>query len=319
MSDADHDRAETEDAALLALLGALRTRGYAFTAPTPETHRRVLARGDKARARDLRDVFGWSARFDREVVGEELLTLMRRAGVLDETGPALASRVRVASLDDRLFLHSAYPPAGEDAVFFGPDSYRFAAFLRRELGRSPEPARLVDIGTGSGVGAVVAAALRPGARVLATDVNARALRLAAVNAAFAEVEVEMRATSGLEGVEGAFDIVVANPPYIGGDTQRTYRAGGQMLGAQVSVDWARSAMARLAPSGRLLLYTGAAIVGGEDRLRRALEEAAGGADGAFDLSYEELDPDVFGEQLDDPAYREAERIAVVGAVVVRRG
>jgi hypothetical protein len=42
------------------------------------------------------------------------------------------------------------------------------------------------------------------------------------------------------------------------------------------------------------------------------------AEAGCELRYSELDPDVFGEQLSQPAYREAERIAVVGAVAVKR-
>ena len=35
------------------------------------------------------------------------------------------------------------------------------------------------------------------------------------------------------------------------------------------------------------------------------------------LRYEELDPDIFGEELETPAYRDVERIALVSAVITR--
>ena len=35
------------------------------------------------------------------------------------------------------------------------------------------------------------------------------------------------------------------------------------------------------------------------------------------LDYRELDPDVFGEELDRPAYRDVDRIAVVAAIAVK--
>jgi hypothetical protein len=89
-----------------------------------------------------------------------------------------------------------------------------------------------------------------------------------------------------------------------------------MLGARISIDWARAAIPKLAPGGRLLLYTGSAIVtGGRDRLREALQATAQAAGAS--LRYREIDPDVFGEELEKPAYREAERIAAVGAVITR--
>ncbi|MGE0403972.1 MAG: SAM-dependent methyltransferase, partial [Kofleriaceae bacterium] len=37
-----------------------------------------------------------------------------------------------------------------------------------------------------------------------------------------------------------------------------------------------------------------------------------------ELVYEEIDPDVFGEELDTPAYRDVDRIAAVGATIALR-
>ena len=65
----------------------------------------------------------------------------------------------------------------------------------------------------------------------------------------------------------------------------------------------------------MLLYTGSPIVAGEDRLLAALAEELDEL--GCTLRYEELDPDIFGEELDQPAYRNAqvERIAAVGAII----
>jgi hypothetical protein len=35
--------------------------------------------------------------------------------------------------------------------------------------------------------------------------------------------------------------------------------------------------------------------------------------------YEEIDPDVFGEELERPAYAHVDRIAAVGLTVIKRG
>ncbi len=301
------------DGALAALLDRLRALGYHFVPPTPETHRRVAAR--RALAADLRDIFGWSFAFRPEALAPDLLDLLSRAEALEQDGGLCRSRVRIASLGDRLFLHSAYPTDARDSVFLGPDSYRFAAFLGRELAAGPEARRLVDIGAGAGVGAIVAAPYVPDARLTLTDINPLALRFARINAANAGLEVETVACPGLDGVAGAFDLAVANPPFILDGAGRFYRDGGGMLGARLSLDWALVAARRIAPGGRILLYTGSAIVGGEDRLRSALEAELAALGCA--LRYEELDPDIFGEQLDQPGYEEVERIAAVGAVIDR--
>lgn len=308
-------RLSDPDAALLALLGELKSREYAFVTPTPATHARVLERSDRRIARDLTDVLGWSLPFDAGVLDPQLLALLAAADQLVPHGSQLRAACRVSSLHGHLFLHSAYPTEAEDAVFFGPDSYRFADFICAHL-RDCDGARIVDIGTGAGVGGIAAADACPGARVTLTDINAKALRCARINAAFAGLDVELIEGDGLAAVEGEIDVAVANPPYIIDTQRRAYRDGGDMHGGQLSLDMAREAAARLSPGGRLLLYTGSAIVHGHDALKAALQAAMAELD--CTLAYRELDPDVFGEELERPGYADVDRIAVVGAVATKR-
>lgn len=299
----------------MALLQALAARGYQFTTPAPATYRRVYLRRGRVQAKSLADVFGWSLPFDPEVVGRELMDLLQGGEMLAHQGRHLASRFRVATLGGMQFLHSAYPTRQSHSVFFGPDSYRFADFIRAEMPALPAGARLLDIGAGSGVGGIFAETLAPKSRVLLADVNPQALRLAAVNAEVANVPAEFRDGDGLDRPGERFDLIVANPPYVGGASGPVYRAGGGSMGAEVSLRWAEAALKQLAPGGRLLLYTGSAIVAGEDPLRRALSEAADRAGCA--LRYRELDPDVFPGLLLRPSYWASERIAAVGAAFVR--
>ncbi|MGD9981613.1 MAG: class I SAM-dependent methyltransferase [Hyphomonadaceae bacterium] len=307
----DHDRA------LASLLAVLKARDYRFVAPTPATHARVIAR--RSRARDLRDVFGWSLPFSGDIVGPDLAELMLDAGILEQCGELFLSTVRISSLGDDLLLHSAYPTTQQDAVFFGPDSYRFARFLQRELPRLAPRAHIVDIGAGAGAGAIAAARILPDAYYTLTDINPHALRLAAINWVMAHLgPVYFAVCDALPDEPPAhappIDCIIANPPYIADTAHRAYRDGGAMHGAQVSLRWARLAAERLAPGGAFLLYTGSAIVDGEDRLKAALLETLSG----FDVSYCEIDPDVFGEELERNEYANVERIAVTGLVAVKR-
>lgn len=88
-----------------------------------------------------------------------------------------------------------------------------------------------------------------------------------------------------------------------------------MHGSQLALDWIMESAARLAPGGHILLYTGAPIIDGRDIVRTELDQLAPRA--GLDLSYEEIDPDVFGGVLRGPAYADVERIAAVGAVLRR--
>jgi release factor glutamine methyltransferase len=75
---------------------------------------------------------------------------------------------------------------------------------------------IVDVGTGSGCLAVCLAREFPATRVIATDISAAALSIAARNARRHGVGhgVEFRQTSLLDGVTGPAALIVSNPPYV---------------------------------------------------------------------------------------------------------
>ncbi|HET9359112.1 MAG TPA: peptide chain release factor N(5)-glutamine methyltransferase [Vicinamibacterales bacterium] len=76
--------------------------------------------------------------------------------------------------------------------------------------------RLADIGTGSGCLAVSLAREVPSATMTATDVSAAALEVARENARLHHVDdrVTFVETSFLDGIDGPFDLIAANPPYV---------------------------------------------------------------------------------------------------------
>jgi release factor glutamine methyltransferase len=81
------------------------------------------------------------------------------------------------------------------------------------LDGSEAPA-VLDVGTGTGAIALAIAQERPDARVTATDVSPEALSLARENAAANGLEVDFALADMFDGVDGAFDLVVSNPPYV---------------------------------------------------------------------------------------------------------
>ncbi|MBA6118105.1 class I SAM-dependent methyltransferase [Pseudomonas sp. NC26] len=305
------------DEALLQLGRRLRAEGYRFTCVSPATHARNNARPGSERAATLRDVFGWSRPFGASLLSPDELAQLRVAQVLSEQGSLWRATVRWSTLDELLLVHSAYPTLASDAVFFGPDSYRFAQVIHDHLQRTATPVqRAVDIGCGSGVGALLIARAAQHAQVSAVDINPLALRYTAINAALAGVSnLSLASSDVLDGVDGSFDLIVANPPYMFDTAQRAYRHGGGALGAQLSLRIVEEACERLNPGGSLLLYTGVAIVEGRDALLEAVRLRLAGPQWAW--TYREVDPDVFGEQLLEPGYEHVERIAAVALTVNR--
>jgi methylase of polypeptide subunit release factors len=300
---------DASDEALLYLGSLLRSEGYRFTTITPASHARVNARPGNGLARDNAGVFGWSRPFEREAVSATVFEAMEAAGILREDGGHWRSALRLSSIDDLLFFHSAFPTEAKDTVFLGPDSYRFVAAIQGLLDEGVAFNRTIDVGCGAGVGAIVIAAAGAALEIFASDINRAALRLTRINAALNGVTVNTVHSDMLDSCEGSFDLIVANPPYIIDAANRDYRDGGGELGAGISMKLIEQGSARLEHHGRLLLYTGSAIVNGHDALQDWVATQFPPSKASWE--YVEVDPDVFGEELSESAYEAVDRIALV--------
>lgn len=138
---------------------------------------------------------------------------------------------------------------------FNPAVFRSGSFLARTLATLPEPqppARVLDLGTGSGVGAVVAA--RRGFEVVAVDVNPQAVRCARVNALLhgLEARIDVREGDLFAPVAGErFDLVVFNPPFFVGEPKSALDASWRS--PDVLERFAAEVPAALSPRGRALI------------------------------------------------------------------
>jgi release factor glutamine methyltransferase len=137
-----------------------------------------------------------------------------------------------------------------------------------ELGMAklPKGGSVLDLGTGSGAIAVSLAHARRDAQVTASDISPDALSLARRNAAAHAVALQFVQSNWFEQIEGKFDLVISNPPYIAasdphlmqGDlrfeprTALTDEANG-MMHISTIVD---GAVRHLKPGGWLLLEHG---------------------------------------------------------------
>ena len=317
----NNEQAINKQNPLTLLLAYLQRENYRFTTISPASHERVNNRPQNGMANNLTDIFGWNRSFKRESIDAKLFHIMQSANIAIEVEKGWRSQLRVSSINELLFLHSTYPTLGNEAVFFGPDTYRFANVITQYLATHQQPIhRAVDIGTGSGVGAVLLALAlsRPASKIeseiVALDINNDALDLARVN-----MRVNINAANMhhitfvqsnlLHSVTGNFDLIIANPPYLLDEAERAYRHGGGQLGADLSLHIVDAAIKRLNPNGTLLLYTGVAIVNGHDAFLAKVAVKLNFV--GFTYEYSEIDPDIFGEELNNKAYSMADRIAAV--------
>jgi release factor glutamine methyltransferase len=96
-----------------------------------------------------------------------------------------------------------------------PETEEFVEFLDPEIRGQKSEVRIIDVGTGSGVIALSLAQKFPEAEIIATDISDDALLLARENAVrLGTARVQFLKSDLLENVDGKFDLMVANLPYI---------------------------------------------------------------------------------------------------------
>lgn len=134
--------------------------------------------------------------------------------------------------------------------------------------------RLLDLGTGTGCVLLSCLAERPHATGVGIDASAAALAVARENAARLGLSdrADLRLGDWFAGLEGRFDLIVSNPPYIAAaelpalapevrdwEPMLALSPGGDGLAAYRAI--AAGVQAHLAPGGRLLLEIGATQAG----------------------------------------------------------
>jgi release factor glutamine methyltransferase len=157
-----------------------------------------------------------------------------------------------------------------------------AALLLRPQGHQPGdgPARVADIGTGSGCIAVALAREVPGCTLVATDVSEDALAIARQNAARHGVSdrIQFVRSAYLDDVTGLFDLIAANPPYVRDGDKRAlsldvrHEPDVALFGGATGLNHLDAvidtAVARLRPGGWLVMEFG---FGQEDDVRELID------------------------------------------------
>jgi release factor glutamine methyltransferase len=149
------------------------------------------------------------------------------------------------------------------------------------LARGIRNPRIVDVGTGSGCIAMALAKELPSAEIHATEISPAALEVAEANAARLQMSRRIRFhdVNLLSGLEGEFDFIVSNPPYVGEGEEdqvhlevRKFEPRNAVFagptGLEVIAQLVPAAQQKLKPGGWLVMEISGTIV---NRVRQLLE------------------------------------------------
>lgn len=300
---------------------SLKENDYKFITISPDSHSRILSRASHSKHTSLqlvlRDFFGWNMWVDKNALPRPIIEPLERTELIEEQGHLVKSRVRASTYNDLMFFHSGFPTEERDSVFFGPDSYRFLNFLeaQRFEGRV-----IFDIGCGSGVGGLALHDFlkrqgKGNIQAFLSDVNAKALEFSELNAEINEVQnVKTVQTQFANDAPKECEIFISNPPFIVDEKSRVYRDGGGRYGIEISCGIIKSFLDFNRQVKSLYMYTGTPVVDGVDVFLNTIRPLLNDSQ-ISKWRYREIDPDIFGEQLDRPAYRYFERLSAVGLVI----
>ncbi|NKB53796.1 MAG: peptide chain release factor N(5)-glutamine methyltransferase [Rhizobiaceae bacterium] len=108
----------------------------------------------------------------------------------------------------------------------------------RQISNLHSSLRILDLGTGTGAVALALLSELPNAVCVAVDIQQRALEVAFANARKHNLHTRFETLLGnwFDGVEGTFDIIVSNPPYISSSTVQKLDEEVRLFDPPVALD-----------------------------------------------------------------------------------
>jgi len=183
----------------------------------------LLAEGEKV----LRSAGAQTPELDAELLLAHLLKLERMKMLInppDHLSPEIPDAYRrllarrVASepvfyITGKKEFHNYLFTVDPSVLIPRPETEEMVEAILKRFGDTPRS--VCDVGTGSGCIAITLGLERPSWRVLAVDVSDKALETARENAQrLAARNIDFLKSDLFAAVEGGFDIVVSNPPYV---------------------------------------------------------------------------------------------------------
>lgn len=133
---------------------------------------------------------------------------------------------------------------------------------------------VLEVGCGTGMVALHCA--KAGAVVTASDVSNKAIECARSNAERNNLDITLIESDLLERLEGEFEVIIFNPPYLPEDDPNDPCWTGGVSGVEMTLIFLEQSRARLAPGGRI--YTIVSTISDSQKFEMAAEEMGFGYD-----------------------------------------
>ncbi|MEI8325875.1 MAG: 50S ribosomal protein L3 N(5)-glutamine methyltransferase [Betaproteobacteria bacterium] len=201
-------------------------------------------------------------------VAAQALTLAQQADIAALFGRRIESRQPAAYLTHEAWLQGLAFYVDERAIV--PRSFIAELLVQGDIDPWLNPAsqRVLDLCTGNGSLAVIAAMVYPEVKVDAADISGGALEVAQINVAKHGLQDRVRLieSDGLERVGTGYDLILCNPPYVNTQSMAAlppeYRAEPELAlaGGSDGMDFIRrllsQAWAHMSENGVLVLEIG---------------------------------------------------------------
>ena len=160
----------------------------------------------------LEDTLGWSR--TRRVLEAEFLLKPKNLEQLESWALRRESREPLQWILGSTEFYGLNIHVRSGVLIPRPETERLVELALGRLRVMPGSPRVLDLGCGTGAIALCIKSELPRARVLASDINPEAVQLALENASRLGLEIEVIETNLFDGIEGRFDLIVSNPPYL---------------------------------------------------------------------------------------------------------
>ncbi|HEY7750887.1 MAG TPA: class I SAM-dependent methyltransferase, partial [Ignavibacteriaceae bacterium] len=164
-----------------------------------------------------------------EILNECEVQRLVKSGIITYNDGNCISQFRIIPIDDLMIIYS--PQSEFDTpkyVYLGEDSVVFYYLLKEEIIKKVNNA--LEIGCGTGLLSVLISKIAN--NVTSVDINNRALEFTNLNARINGIDnITTKQSNVYSGVEGKFDLIISNPPYVylpEENIGRTFAYGGKL-------------------------------------------------------------------------------------------